>query len=212
MAAAIKERPILFSGPMVRAILDGTKTQTRRIIKQQPAKSTRFAMGPLYGKEWTFGSRCVSEKNDPYNFYVEQETKCPYGTPGDRLWVRETWAPVSSFDPSPETGALYLADPMYVGGPVEWKWKPSIHMPRWASRLNLEITDIRVERLQDISVDDAKAEGWGGYSDSWMEGDNDLGVTGSGPKTWYRKLWKTINGPDSWAANPWVWVVEFKRV
>jgi hypothetical protein len=188
----MKERPILFSAPMVRAILAGTKTQTRRICKGQRELS------------------CV------HDFQLD---RCPYGVPGDRLWVRETHG-----DCTPGADALtgttwerpwYRADADAYGllghdgeGPVyveDVKWCPSIHMPRSLSRITLEITGVRVERLQEISAEDARAEGC-----------NTPHVPGSGTvlsrQTEFMLLWESINGPRSWDANPWVWVVEFRRI
>lgn len=184
----MKERPILFSGPMVCAILDGKKTQTRRVMKA--VKHPDF--GNLYEPS------CMAREEQH-----AIERACPYGQPGDRLWVRETW---NQFDGW--AGYRYAAD--YDGwgiGPDddpdhvpdhEVRWKPSIHMPRAASRITLELTGVRVEPLQAISDADSIAEGAAGHPD--------------GPWHAYRSLWTLINGAESWAANPWVWVVEFKRL
>lgn len=183
------ERPILFSAPMVRAILGGKKTQTRRIVKTRkcPDFGCELAPGEIAGDE-------------------HPERLCPYGQPGDRLWVRETW---NQFDGW--ASYSYAAD--YDGwgiGPDDdpdhvpdhaVRWRPSIHMPRAASRILLEVTGVRVERLQAISRGDAMAEGCPFPNMA----------AGPDPSDWYRELWNEINGPDSWAANPWVWVVEFKR-
>ncbi len=131
--------------------------------------------------------------------------QCPFGTVGDRLWVREAWQAVDAdcrvvsgrLEQNQYPNAFYKAD-----GPNPCKWRPSIHMPRWASRITLEITGVRVERLNDISEADAIAEGCqcAGFPAS---------LTNRGA---FAKLWQSINGDDSWAANPWVWVVEFRRV
>jgi len=185
------ERPILFSAPMVRALLSGTKTQTRRVVKNPPSI-------------WTIHSI--------------QEQRCPYGQAGDRLWVRETWAKWGRDDQCGE-GPSQTHEPIYRADSYPWdwgdKWRPSIYMPRWASRITLEIIAVRVERLQDISSADAIAEGiepcasggeWRNYLDSAPNRD---ALT---PRVSYRSLWESINGPGSWAANPWVWVVEFKRM
>ena len=183
------ERPILFSAPMVRAILDGRKTQTRRVVKllgadciEERAWETHFLQSP-----W------------PWSPQADEWLACPYGAPGDRLWVRETWAPHDT-----KKLAFYRADhPEWTtgdGGDVD-RWRPSIHMPRWASRITLEVTGVRVERLNNISDADARAEGC----------PFDEPPAGK-PWAWFRKLWMDINGADSWAANPWVWVVSFKRV
>ena len=172
----MKERPILFSGPMVRALLDGSKTQTRRVIKPR-----HLAF---------FNQNAAAMLND-WN-----ERPLPYGKPGDRLWVRETWHDASS---SLHSCALYRAD----GIDLHWdKWTPSIHMPRWASRITLEITSVRVERLQDISEADAQAEGI--TSAECLECDGFVNA--------FSKLWEQINGPGSWDANPWVWAIEFRRL
>jgi len=207
----MKERPILFSGLMVRAILDGRKTQTRRIIKPQPSM-VHFGDHEALGWE---GNICadgwlgvgVSRVKEWANYL-----KCPYGKPGDRLWVRETWAPMSTFDPSPETGAVYKADNYPSQSVIACKWKPSIHMPRWASRITLEITGVRVERLHDISEADAMAEGVERIDLSPRK-INGMQVhpLKSSYFAAFMELWRSINGPESWAANPWVWVVEFRR-
>lgn len=198
----MKERPILFSGPMVRAILEGRKTQTRRVVKPQPTDDG-------HGPKWYSGFDNVPgtiETNFPMPIH------CPYGQPGDRLWVRETWAQHPEFTHRSSGGCLYRADRGgdYQGAAQgDFCWRPSIHMPRWASRITLEITGARVERLQDISEEDAKAEGiqWGmpcGYLDT--------GTSDCSSKCKFKSLWESINGPGSWDANPWVWVIEFKKL
>lgn len=204
----MKERPILFSGEMVRAILDGRKTMTRRVMKRQPHGAGEWV---LRGENWLFPDVC------PYI-----TIKCPYGQPGDRLWVRETWASLDGVDHlSPKDIELLCRDAGYKTGPCgdlwyqadnsyrQWgddkqtkgKWRPSIHMPRWASRINLEITDVCVERLQDISEEDARSEGI----------NNPLG---SLALNIFPSLWDSINLKRGygWDSNPWVWVVEFKRL
>jgi hypothetical protein len=206
------DRPILFSAEMVRAILDGRKTQTRRVMKPQP---TILAKG--YEDIEQIGT--VKDCIGPLLFCPKP---CKYGKPGDLLWVRETWGAVwPADDPVPlrQCEIEYRADlpPGCTDRPGEWpadegngpevpKWRPSIHMPRWASRITLRITDIRVERLQDISEDDARAEG----CDPVVHPDGavDCGTR----KTTFAKLWNKINGPGAWEANPWVWVVSFERV
>ncbi len=204
----MKERPILFSGPMVRALLAGTKTQTRRIAKpvRHPDLGNVYAPGAL-----------VLE-HEPQHVI---DRCCPYGRPGDRLWVRETHMNWWKLDPENPEGprlfshvAAFAADG-YVLEPGE-RWIPSIHMLRAASRILLEITGVRIERLQDISDEDARAEGI-----ERMAGDpecghrNYLDKTGQdwalSPRESFRSLWESINGPASWAKNPWVWVVEFER-
>jgi len=199
----IKERPILFSAPMVRAILAGRKTQTRRMVKGRHIDAA-----------------------PPACFFQWLREYCPYGKPGDRLWVREAWCPI------------YPQDHHYNGGrPIEidyaashsresyqWRvmddsgsrrWKPSIHMPRWASRILLEITGVRVERLQDVSDADALAEGVAQIVRDSLPTAQQCGeydVIEADAVDLYRDLWEQINGPGAWDANPWVWVVEFRRI
>lgn len=202
----MKERPILFNGDMVRAILDGRKTQTRRMVKPQregPAWSVKPAQNPRYERhthDWW-----LPTGTKPYSALPS----CPYGAVGDRLWVRETFSgdfEVEGMKPSEwssYTPIWYWAD----GNPPYGDWtkpKPSLHMPRKACRLVLEITGVRVERLGDISNDDAKAEGYpaereadGGSVDSWM---------------WFRDLWDGIYPEQTFKDNPWIWVIEFRRV
>ena len=217
MTTKTKERPILFSGPMVRAILDGMKTQTRRALKVQPPKcdgrwsfiasSTEKGETGKFRYSWldANGSAFTSRGRESGLSY-----RCPYGSVGDRLWVREAWAVVPHVsDNGPKhkakgdgTGATWRAD--WQGNPSGFKWRPSIHMPRWASRITLEITGVRVERLQDISNADALAEGV-----SVLPGHEDFldeAIQG------FEEIWNRINGPGSWDANPWVWVVEFRRI
>jgi uncharacterized protein YhfF len=178
----MKERPILFSGEMVRAILDGRKTQTRRVIKPQPEsvrKSVFFESG--------------IETNHGY------EIKSPYGQPGDPLWVREAFI----YDTN---GIYYRADNDFHCAKELGGWRPSIHMPRKASRITLEITDIRVEQVQDISEEDAQ-----------QEGARRMNAGDFGMETWrsaFRNLWGSINTKRgySWDSNPWVWVIGFKRM
>lgn len=228
----MKERPIIFGAPMVRAILSGTKTQTRRVVKRLPIILNR-ATDAL--------------EVDVVNIENGQFAKlcpCPYGQPGDRLWVREKWR-IGSWDdgcgfwidyrdgPRKERVECNDVDLAYRlieqtgedlrrcnfqptnGTMYEWKpgqsplrWRPSIHMPRWASRITLEVTGVRVERLQDISIADALAEGVDVHKDHWAKNRNHI----CSPVQAFADLWKSINGPDSWDANPWVWAIEFKRI
>lgn len=188
----MKERPILFSGAMVRALLAGTKTQTRRVVKMKPHQQIEQRDD---GTNW------------PWMYDSERDADawltCPYGKPGDWLWVRETWHDASS---ALHSCALYRAD----GGEIYGgKWAPSIHMPRWASRITLEITSVRVERLQDIDISAAQAEG---VSDTGSLILDSAGNEQGGPIAEYAVLWEQINGPGSWDANPWVWVLEFRRI
>lgn len=200
------DRPILFGAPMVRAILDGRKTQTRRIIKPQPFIDDRGNVAReevRRGKTgtWLFGQHPDGRPHRK-NF---AEMCCPYGVPGDRLWVRETWSFIGDqgvFEL--DQARPYNCKPIYrADGATADRWWPSIHMPRWASRITLEITSVRVQRLNDISAADALAEGMT-FPES-IEWGND-------PKDAFFGLWEHLHGEGSWAANPWVWVVEFKRV
>jgi hypothetical protein len=222
------ERPILFSAPMVRAILAGSKTQTRRVISNPHRNDEGFVLQD-YGKGWwpyrshDGESACYLDRQKDGDYYSEAPLRCPYGRPGDRLWVRETWAR------DDEDGALmYRADLGLGGDADEWernrcegapryRWRPSIHMPRRASRITLEITSVRAQRLQDISNTDAIAEGiepmdgphgerWRhyilpGYCDAWEF-----------PKNSFGSLWELVNGEGSWDDNPWVWALSFRRV
>jgi hypothetical protein len=221
----MKERPILFSAPMVRAILAGQKTVTRREVTKQAALD------------------CLAAGFEPSFLTLPGNADlCPYGKPSDRLWVRETWGVIShNFDQhgnavawEPDRPAKAIREMRFGGGyysghviyradgPAEWAgdddgggeprsaWKSSIHMPRIASRILLEITGVRVERLQDISRSDIRAEG--------LVCPPELASDDVSPnyRDWYpaawRELWQSINGPACWEANPWVWVVEFERV
>lgn len=192
----MKERPILFNGEMIRAILAGTKTQTRRI-----AKPPTGAVNP----EWFWEINPAHREN--------AGLLCPYGVPGDRLWVRETWKALGDIEPCackcPAPEVLYAATDA-----KKWmetglgNWKPSIFMPRWASRLTLEVTAVRVERVQEISEYGAACEGAEPIPDPLEPMDAGSYVQG------FNRLWDSINGPRGfgWDVNPWVWVVEFKRV
>ncbi|HAU3358221.1 TPA: hypothetical protein JDL67_000799 [Salmonella enterica subsp. salamae] len=218
----MKERGMIFNAEMVRAILDGRKTQTRRPFnwKRQPTMEMAERDD---GSLWPWAEDC--ERGGDIWF------ACPFGEVGDRIWVRETYqGPLFDYEqmesyledsskfekpdfcvyradgkPAPE---FYDADDNLHCG-----WRPSIHMPRWASRILLEITNVRVERLNDISEEDAAAEGvgqlrggfWKHYQPGWTQ--HQLSARGS-----FVTLWKSIYGADSWQANPWVWVIEFKRV
>lgn len=218
----IHERPILFSGKMIQAILAGHKTQTRRIVKH----CREFPRS----EQWPF---CYPAKDGMPVFLLgdnpelaaryKHGKRCPYGATGDRLWVRETWAPHADEE---ETFRNYARSMSGRGGPDEpgivrpqifyradggdpfvTRWRPSIHMPRWASRITLEVTGIRIERLREIREKDAIAEGFG----------EERGVVGQqvrpGPRDRFADLWDKINGKRAtWESNPWVWVVSFRRV
>jgi hypothetical protein len=212
----MKERPILFSGPMVRALLAGTKTQTRRIIKDQSIgeRFSHMTDDGLAHLEWLGDPCCGSGVWDVPEYSAN--VAAPYGKTGDRLWVREShWWFKDECDH--ETGyyppALTADDVEYRadGESTRHGWRPSIHMPRWASRILLEITSVRIERLQDISQADAQAEGAPPGHPSIDQISREFGYPDF-PRSWYAQLWEEINGPGAWAQNPWVWVVEFKRV
>ncbi|HDU5016219.1 TPA: hypothetical protein RFU30_002155 [Klebsiella quasipneumoniae subsp. quasipneumoniae] len=213
----MKERGMIFNAEMVRAILDGRKTQTRRLIKW---KQTRFTeIGEREdGSKWPWSE----DAEHTCDFWHP----CPFGAVGDRIWVREAYRFPASLDDVSPTGVGEMA--VATGYRKPWaptfyeftgtfsdgwkgfetppkvsdagKLRPSIHMPRWASRILLEITNVRVERLRSMSQGDARAEGV---------------IAASGPMEAglaFRELWDSIYGEESWKANPWVWVIEFKRV
>lgn len=234
----MKERGILFNAEMVRAILDGRKTQTRRIMKPQPKTNEN-------GDIWWPSNICQSMINIKEMMQDNEGVwagiagiACPYGGAGDRLWVRETFALLGNEDGvcvgwndnilkagEEQAARIYKASCEQKDGDyglwsipddADWKphtdnhkydgtWTPSIHMPRWASRITLEITDVQVERLQEASDDDFKAEGYplgreltGGSTDAFC---------------WFRHLWDSVSKPDcNFESNPWVWVIEFKRI
>jgi hypothetical protein len=210
------ERPILFSAPMVRAILSGEKTQTRRVVKR--ASDHPDAEAHMIRGEAHFGIRGPGT----FHFTHGEEgdlpaIRCPYGKPGDHLWVRETWGmnhyqfehgPIpksrpADFDEPDSQYLVFRATEDDAEVQNELRWWPSIHMPRWASRIALEITGVRVERLNECSEQDAQAEGAVyGYGEGAKISQRRM----------YQLLWDTINGPGAWNANPFVWVVEFKRV
>lgn len=249
---SLKERPILFSGPMVQAILAGQKTQTRRIVKPQPEVMYDYPSQPeliefLHPKTSGTYSRESFAKT------------CKYGMKEDRLWVREKWRLGEAYVDTrlkewnyPKDLAEHVhfaADDAAIGILMYGQYRPSIHMPRWASRITLEVTGVRVERLQDISGKDCAAEGckpdWDRFNDvtecveGWEEPEDYIEecenecdwvnygrrlVESNEHKEWrsdrenyalrlaYQTLWESINGEGSWAANPWVWVIEFKKL
>lgn len=198
---------------MVRAILDGRKTQTRRVVKPQPyidSQGNACWNSINFGQDGS-GRPLFRTLASPLPCSKNKRVLCPYGRPSDRLWVRETWG---HFERAPKAGdqIYYRAD----GECLEIEpWRPSIHMPRWASRLALEITGIRVERLQDISEADAIAEGCTQFPNGYYRGGphkvSGLKQMASAVHA-YRDLWESINGAGSWDANPWIWVVDFKRL
>ncbi len=251
-----KERGVLFNAEMVRAILDGRKTQTRRVIKPQP-----------FDRSWSRHDHQIviesgrANRGDEIDGLIayskssggEWHAKCPLGQPGDRLWVRETWGVVShAFNddgfripwtphrPSTRVHELPFGNGYYSGhviyradGGFIWSgdddgdgertaWHPSIHMPRKTSRIDLLITGVRVERLQDISEEDARAEGvtriennYGNgpaYCDYLLPDLNDTAEWYAHAKHSFQSLWRSTYGADSWQLNPWVWVIEFERL
>ena len=229
---SIKERPALFNDEMVRAILEDRKTVTRRAIKPQPPEGHKWrgwVVDSTCSKE--IGSASWDEGGGPLRRNATY-ARCPYGKPGDRLWVRETWycdhfevqqgpylrpADMHDLDQSREDGELvYAADGLTPYEQEQPVWKPSIHMPRWASRILLEVTDVRVERLQDISDKEIEAEGIDLDALAEGQGRYDMCHAGSGAdgrptlRTAWRDLWGSTGG--DWDANPWVWCVSFKRV
>lgn len=238
----MKERPVIFNGEMVRAILDGRKTQTRRVMKHQPKQhdhknydTAPWSDAPPAYYNVNSADWACKYCGEGIGFDGRSVYRCPFGQVGDRLWVRETWGVVShDFDENeriidwvpdrPATAihempfgngyysghAIYAADGEFTWGDDDGHgerscWKPSIHMPREACRILLEITAVRVERLNDISQEDARAEGVAPSQHIITP-----------PEALYRvgflKLWQSIYGEESWRANPWVWVIEFRRV
>lgn len=208
-----RERPILFQGDMVRALLAGTKTQTRRVAK-----------GMMAAHAQTGEALATLDSNGP-------RVPCPYGAPGDRLWVRESWSGTHEYrnePPSERVSVMTPDGPMFreeiwywADGQPSWgDWerpRPSIHMPRWASRILLEITEVRVERLNEISEADCWAEGieqvMHDFTDeSQVDMAYRLGLCIEDAKPLYAQLWESINGVRSWDANPWVWCVSFRVV
>lgn len=202
----MKERPILFSAPMVRALRTCEKSQTRRVVKPQPSQSSDTA---FVGEDgiWRFSHPTL---RGPVSHDAD-DVRCPYGQPGDRLWVREAFFDATKLN---ERRVIYRAD----GDQSRFGFTPSIHMPRWASRITLEITGVRVERLQDISEADAIAEGIEPFTDFQPTGhwkryrDGGLNSYVDNPIASYASLWTEINGAGSWEMNPWVWVIDFQEV
>ena len=188
----MREHPILFSTEMVKAILEGRKTMTRRIIKPQPVMvNGYYRWQPKAGYDINLEHLNINLTNK----------LCPCGQVGDRLWVRETWADGMNVP----VLIIYKADKAWTD--VKIKWRPSIFMPRWASRITLEITDIRVERVQEITEEDAKAEG---TTPSIVGSDREYLKYRAG----FMTLWDKLNAKRgySWESNCWVWVVSFKVV
>ncbi len=230
----VKSRPILFSGPMVRALLAGTKTQTRRIVKDAPEEAQLLRLNESgHLQSYVADVNGLLDNAEDAWFPVigehgcEVPVRCTYGRPGDRLWVKESWAYRLDHDHM-NGGELYAAGVLQA-----WYWADGIEkccntgcagaagrvraarfMPRWASRITLDITTVRVERLQNISRADAMAEGIADLSvaDSTMFGIVGGDLFAQHPVRAYQLLWQSINGPGSWDLNPWLWVIGFKRV
>lgn len=224
----MKERPMIFNAEMVRAILDGRKTQTRRIMKPQPTPCT-LQKGGHWWPSNVFKTM----------LHIEEEMQngkgcwgglvgdaCPFGDVGDRIWVRETWARYN-IDQDSHDMAYRATTP--EDWPEEGRWRPSMHMPRWASRITLEITGVRVERLNNISHEDAEREGihtevWDqtvvaknyaaedGFFQFWSESMPHYVEMNELYRSSFQSLWQSIYGAENWQANPWVWVIEFKRI
>ena len=194
----MKERGMIFNAEMVRAILDGRKTQTRRIVSDRHLNliDVGSQIGECYPLE------CGIDHENSQSYYREH---CPFGKPGDRIWVRETFGDCGE-------RLVYRADNDDGAQCKVKRWTPSIHMPRWASRITLEITGVRVELLNSISQEDAQAEGMEltGWRPTYS--DPDTGGEVWTPYDNFAQLWESIYGEESWQANPWVWVIEFRRV
>lgn len=199
----MKERPILFSKPMILALLAGTKSQTRRAVK----RVSRFSAA---GKPFD----CIMDLDglpSRLDLAPDNWELCPYGVPSDRLWVRETFCYSSGYV-APEGTVCYRAN-LPADESTGWKWKPSIFMRRADSRITLEVVSTRIERLQEISEEDARAEGVIQKFTAWLP--HEGGTAFSTAREAYRSLWDDINGidgPGAWEASPWVWVVSFRRL
>lgn len=215
----MRERPIIFNADMVRAVLDGRKTQTRRIIKwRELNKGLNLQFSGLRVSE-ELGGWVIESNSRTSSEWRCQPTPCPFGAVGDRLWVRETFGfEIRTVGGAPHEQLVYRASkPDAVrlydcnGKPHPMKWTPSLHMRRKYSRITLEITGVRVERLQDISRADAIAEGGPQSHPSIDAVSQDYGFPDFS-RSWFGQTWWSIYGEKSWKANPWVWVIEFRRV
>lgn len=214
----MKERPILLNAEMVRAVLDGRKTQTRRMVANVDSDNCLALRKPTKTRNGIYTHAMDAPKHG----------LCPFGAVGDRLWVRETFATLAcgSYEPEKPSWSGSCQEARYratdrladLSADIRgYGWRPSIHMPRWASRITLEITGVRVERLNGISETDAEAEGIDMEalfdSQDCYDCIADHNMTGRPTATGaFKYLWESIYGEESWQANPWVWVIEFKRV
>lgn len=200
----LKERPILFSTPMVRSIEAEIKDQTRRIIKEQPKAGQQYGKATdIHGNEhWVLGCPGSNEV---------EIINCPFGKAGDLLWVRETWLNINSIFEQP--AYVYKSDnPNWIMASGE-HWKPSIHMPKKAARIWLEVIDVRIEQLNSISSTDARREGICIDPETGAKYINYMGgLPTYSERTSFQTLWESINGEKSWKDNPWVWVIEFKVI
>lgn len=218
----VKSRPLLFNEEMVRAFLAGKKTQTRRIIQRVRTfgKVTEFQRSQTPGYDWTF--RCRRGLWQDLRT-TQLQNLCPYGFAGERIYGRETLKQIPDGEPNPghsphvrTTNWCYVSDGIHLQMPVIWpsgfrikQSIPSIHMPKWAARVWAQIVDVRIERLADISEADAYAEGVTVAENHQGSPDFDFR---NDARVAYRQLWERINGPGSWSINPYVWVIEFKRL
>lgn len=205
------DRPILFRSPLVRAILDDRKTVTRRLCSAQPRlPGVTFAPDPAYPGAWLWGTPAETLGT----------VRCPYGAPGDRLWVKERWRPAGrartptgvyiDYSAGCETWVMPSPDPVKWGAADPGPMRSPLYMPRWASRLTLDVVSVRAKRLWDIDDADARREGCDGHT---VDGRAGYPIGGS-PRDEFRDLWDAINGTRpgaSWSDNPWVWRVEFRR-
>lgn len=203
----MRERPMIFNAEMVRAILDGRKTQTRRPIKWKQTRCTEIGERDD-GSYWPWSEDCEN--------CCDYWHPCPFGEVGDRIWVRETFATGLSTKSTLAYRATHKREDLEDGFYDTIKWTPSIHMPRWASRITLEITGVGVQRLQSISPNDASREGLiklpatGRYC--LNQGDQYFDGASHDAREVFSWLWESIYGAESWQSNPWVWVIEFKRI
>lgn len=220
----MKERPILFSAPMVRVLLEGRKTQTRRVVKPQPPSGHNFAGFTTHSTCSADEGKAVWAAGSGPLMHEAHRVRCPYGQPGDRLWVREAWRlcreadGVKPRDTDAAYRCWYEADAPHQPG--FGRLRPGMFMPRWASRITLEITEVRVQRVQEISEEGAIAEGierddegrWTDYQNLGFGGYFDHPIQGA--RFSFASLWDSINAKRGfgWDANPWVWCLSFRRV